>query len=384
MNIGAMLDSRCEIIVLIPVCNEERYIARCIEAFACQSLQNGRSLPFASFEIHLLVNNTTDSTVAILSALQLVYAELRLRIEVVDLPPEQANVGTARRRLFEGAAERFALAGRSGILACTDADTVVAETWISSTLAAFQTGVDAVAGFIAIQPDEFRNVSEHVRHIIAADRQYRMLLEVLATSIDVADPEPWPRHYHHTGASLALTSDAYRRCGGMPSVATHEDIALVRALRRIDAKISHRFNVHVGTSPRYQGRARNGMGACLSEWDAIDSGPQGVLVRHPEQDLHRLQARAHLRAAWIRRSEFGLLPDSSEFPNEIIEGLKAGIPFGEIWGFYTIRLRRNMRVDANVVPISWAIGYLSQILLSYRGNHRVGSGLTQIHRQVAI
>jgi glycosyltransferase involved in cell wall biosynthesis len=208
MNIEAPIDPQCKVIVCIPARNEERYIARCIEAFARQSSQNGQESAFATFELHLLINNTCDSTVEILAKMRHVYPELRLRVDVLDFPPELANVGTARRYLLEHATRRFQRAGLSGIIACTDADTVVSETWISATIDAFQKGYDAVAGFIAIDPDELRHVSPHVREIINADRRYQMMLEVLATSIDVADPEPWPRHYHHTGASLAQCDNA--------------------------------------------------------------------------------------------------------------------------------------------------------------------------------
>ena len=36
--------------------------------------------------------------------------------------------------------------------------------------------------------------------------------------LDSVFHDPWPRHYQHFGASLAVTADAYRRAGGLPPV----------------------------------------------------------------------------------------------------------------------------------------------------------------------
>jgi hypothetical protein len=53
--------------------------------------------------------------------------------------------------------------------------------------------------------------------------------------------------------------EAYRRCGGIPPVASGEDRALIAALRRVDARIRHSPAVHVTVSGRILGRAAGGM-----------------------------------------------------------------------------------------------------------------------------
>ena len=364
MTTSFHLDPRCEISVVIPVRNEERYIARCIERFAAQRDVNGRFLDKHIFELHILVNNSNDDTLCILERLRVAYPTLGIHISVRNFPREQANVGTARHWLFEHAAQRFSSANRHGIIATTDADTMISETWIAATIAAFRKGADAVTGFISIDPDEFAALPTHVQAIIHADRRYRMMLEALATRLDPSDPEPWPRHYHHTGASLALTTGMYQQCGGMPRVATHEDIALVRALRRIDATLLHRFDVSVSTSARCQARAYNGMGDRLMEWSAQGRSSEALLVRHPEDDIARLRARAALRVAWTKAMHGDSLHTASDYPVEIAAMLDARLPFGHIWNMYYAWLRHHARSHMQSVSIAYAIDFLHQILSS--------------------
>jgi len=44
------------------------------------------------------------------------------------------------------------------------------------------------------------------------------LLAELEGWLDPDPADPLPRHHQHFGASLAVTVDAYRRAGGLPSM----------------------------------------------------------------------------------------------------------------------------------------------------------------------
>jgi hypothetical protein len=103
---------------------------------------------------------------------------------------------------------------------------------------------DAVCGCIEI--DDWTTRSEEVR---------RRFLE----GYTQADGH---RHVH--GANLGVSSHAYRRCGGFQPVAVSEDVALVDALLRCEAKIVWSDTPRVVTSARADVRARGGFGDTLS------------------------------------------------------------------------------------------------------------------------
>src|ERR1700761_2329771 len=89
----------------------------------------------------------------------------------------------------------------------------------------------------------------HLRRTLRRDSQ----------SSDPDPADPWERHTQHSGASIAITAQAFARCGGVPDVSSSEDRALIAALRRVDARIRHSPNVHVTVSGRTVGRAAGGM-----------------------------------------------------------------------------------------------------------------------------
>jgi hypothetical protein len=81
--------------------------------------------------------------------------------------------------------------------------------------------------------------------------------------IDPDPADPWPRHQHHSGASLSMRASILGSAGGAPHVAIGEDRALVERLRLVDARIRHAPNISVRVSGRLEGRAEGGMAATL-------------------------------------------------------------------------------------------------------------------------
>lgn len=78
-----------------------------------------------------------------------------------------------------------------------------------------------------------------LRRIQLRDAAYRQLCVCLEDLLDPTPADPWPRHHQHFGASLALTTRACRRVGGLPEVRFLEDKALCQALRRHDLVLRH-------------------------------------------------------------------------------------------------------------------------------------------------
>ena len=119
-------------VVAIPAWNEAERIADCLAALGRQTLPLAGSV--------LLANNCTDATASLARSVNLPF---RLDIRPVELPPNQANAGLARRLAIEGAAN---LAGPNGIVLTTDADAVVPPDWVALNLDAVTQARKVCAG----------------------------------------------------------------------------------------------------------------------------------------------------------------------------------------------------------------------------------------------
>lgn len=236
------------IVVAIPVKDEADSIGACLRAL---SDQEGA----AADRVVLLVNNTTDRTVAIVRGLA---PSLPIRVEVVEhqFAPGQADAGHARRLAMQHAAAR---AGAGGVLLTTDADGRVAPDWLANNLRHLRRGADAVAGRAVIDPVDALLIPAALHEADALECAYGDLLDEITSLLDPDPWDPWPRHAERSGASICVTLDAYRRAGGIPAVALGEDRLFFEALRRIDARIRHAPDVRVTVSGRITGRARGGM-----------------------------------------------------------------------------------------------------------------------------
>ncbi|MDO4263926.1 MAG: hypothetical protein Q4C67_06995 [Deinococcus sp.] len=118
----------------------------------------------------------------------------------------------------------------------------------------------------------------------------------LTASLNPYPADPWPHHWQHFGASLALTVAAYRAVGGIPDVPALEDMALVRALRQRDFTLRHTPAARVYTSARRSGRVAVGLSTQLQEWAA---GPHSWRVPSGREVAALARAEAGLRRAWL-------------------------------------------------------------------------------------
>lgn len=235
-------------IVAVPVCNEVNHIGRCLAALAAPV---GAPLP----DIVLLLNNCSDGTA---DEVRRLTPSLGVPLHLIEctLPQDQASAGYARRLAMQYA---FSLAAPGSLLVTTDADGQVASDWLSETWRAIAAGADVVCGQAEIDPDEAKNIPPHLHADDARECAYDRIIDELHAILDPDPSDAWPRHTQHSGASIAVTWEAYVRSGGVPSVALGEDRAFINALPCIDARIRHAPSVKVTVSGRLYGRARGGM-----------------------------------------------------------------------------------------------------------------------------
>jgi glycosyltransferase involved in cell wall biosynthesis len=211
--------------IVIPAHNEERHLSACLDAVRAAAVHPA----LAGEEVRIVValDACSDGSAAIAR-----------RHGVAAIRLQARNVGVARAR----GAELLLRAGARW-LAFTDADTVVSPDWLAQQLLL---GAEAVCGTVAVESWE-----GHAPQVQARFER------------DYLDRDG---HRHIHGANFGISAQTYRRVGGFPPLACHEDVAMVRALQAIGARIAWSARPRVVTSARHCSKARGGFGDTLRGW----------------------------------------------------------------------------------------------------------------------
>jgi glycosyltransferase involved in cell wall biosynthesis len=233
-------------VVVVPARDEEERIGGCLRALAKQA-----AIAPEAYEVLVVLDGCSDGTAE--AVLAIASANPRLVVNTVALEPAR-GVGRARRTGMDLACERLLAVGRpDGLIASTDADTRVAADWLAVQLELAAGGAQAIGGWVALAPEEAALLPAGV----LAEREARATERLAA--VNAASDGPPAEHHHFSGASLALTVRAYRRCAAVGVAAALEDEALERALRGQGVEIVRTRAVHVETSARARGRAPRGL-----------------------------------------------------------------------------------------------------------------------------
>lgn len=329
------ISAQLRISVIVPVRNEAHHLTQTLDALRQQQRPNGEPVPSFSYEVLLLANNCTDRSYDVALRYSQRYPHFPLRIAQIQLPPSQANIGTVRRLLMNEACRRLMSVGDAGgIIASTDGDTVVDKHWLHYIGTEITQGCDAVGGRILTHPND-----NPVRLFHLRDVMYRSLIARAEALIDPCVHDPWPRHFQHFGASIAVTCAAYQRAGGLPAKPFLEDEAFYRALLRVDAKVRQSPHVRVYTSARMKGRVAVGFSEQLRYWSNMNRSQQCQLVESAEAIVTRLSARQALRSYWHRRGERSASVDELNHiaktllisPQWLSNEVDAHAYFGQLW-----------------------------------------------------
>ncbi len=241
-------------VVVIPARDEAPRIEACLRALAAQ-----RGVPAGSYETIVVLDGCRDGTGEVVRRFA---RSPGPALHTVALLRSQ-GVGRARRLGMDIACRRLLQIGRrEGLVASTDADTVVAVDWLAAQLALADAGAAAIGGLIELDLAELGALDPRV----LAVREQSAKRRLQAAAEQAADPAS-VEHAHFSGASLALTAAAYRRCGGLPVRAALEDEALAQALGRHGIAIQRSRRVRVRTSARTDGRAPRGLARDLASAD---------------------------------------------------------------------------------------------------------------------
>ena len=251
-------DGGLRAIVVVPARDEQALIGRCLRALAEQ-----QGLTPGSHRAIVVLDGCRDDTAARVLALRRECPQMP--IEIVELEEPQ-GVGRARRHGMDLACRDLISGGRpGGLIATTDADSVVAEDWLASQLRLVEEGAQAIGGQIELLYEDDAPPAP----VAVAERRRRASVRLIAAR-EGAPAGALSEHHHFSGASLALTAETYLRCGGLPVRAALEDEALERELRARGVPIQRSRSVRVMTSARTDGRAPRGLAHDLarSSWRA--------------------------------------------------------------------------------------------------------------------
>jgi cellulose synthase/poly-beta-1,6-N-acetylglucosamine synthase-like glycosyltransferase len=218
--------------VLIPAHNEEACLGACLEAVLRAAAHAG--LAGEAVTIVVALDACSDGS-----------EDLAARYPVTRVRLNARNVGMAR-----AAAAVALLDAGADWLACTDADTIVADDWLCQQLKLRdEGGADAVCGTVSVL-----DWTPHLARL-------QVLLQRFHAAYTDADD-----HAHIHGANFGVSAQAYRRVGGFQAVACSEDVALVEALQASGARIAWSAAPRVVTSARIGSKARGGFGDTLYRW----------------------------------------------------------------------------------------------------------------------
>lgn len=250
-------DHALQACVVLPARDEEALVGRCLRALATQ-----HEVDPASYLVIIVLDDCRDHTRDQALALAAEHPELRLCL----LEGPGRGVGHARRIGMDAAAARLRSANRPhGLIACTDADSVVDRSWLAAQIGLAAGGAVAIGGRIDILPEdqamlprrvlEVRRLSAERRRRRAADRGGRL-----------------PDHGFFSGASMSVTASLYAQLGGLHPLVALEDEALEQAVQRHGVTIARPNAVRVQTSGRVQGRAPLGLAHDLATALSGDRG----------------------------------------------------------------------------------------------------------------
>ena len=249
--------------VVLPARDEEDLIATSLRALAAQT-----GIEPDEYEVLLVLDGCTDATAE--RAREVADDHLQLRLHPLEGPG--LGSGHARRAGMDAACERLTGLGRpQGLIASTDADTVVAHDWLSAQLDAIDRGARAIGGRIELGPGSLPQAVVCWHSERGRSRHQKLLAE--EGRLGAAE------HWQFSGASLALTAETYARVGGLEPRATLEDEGLEQILRKERIPIERLLSVRATTSSRLEGRASQGLAYDLAAAAAIldhNNGQQSV------------------------------------------------------------------------------------------------------------
>ncbi len=219
--------------VVIPARDEERLLPRCLTAVETAIDRMRHEHPSVSVRLVVVVDRSTDGTLAV------VHADPRVDAVVVV---DHGNVGAARHAGIAEALGRSDHSTGATWVATTDADSIVPPGWLVQHVMLADDGADAVIGTVT---PEFEGLSD----------------ELVAGWLATHKPGEANGHVH--GANLGVRGSTYEQVGGFASREVGEDVELIARIAQGGWTVTSSGAMDVSTSSRIVARAPHGYAAWL-------------------------------------------------------------------------------------------------------------------------
>ena len=194
-------------VVVVPARDEAARIESCLLALAAQRGVAGRE-----YELIVVLDGCVDATPRRVRELA---GELpHLTLHALELPLSQGRGPRVASAWISPRQRLLSLLRPNGLITSTDADSVVAEDWLATQLELVERGACAIGGSIELhgaEADELPAAVRRERDRRALDRLDSVLASGTALQRMVTE------HHQFSGASLGLTAQTYRDCGGLPA-----------------------------------------------------------------------------------------------------------------------------------------------------------------------
>lgn len=213
-----------KIAVVIPACNEEAYIERCLKALKSARLyffqHVGKLAVLPEIKILVVLDSCTDSTASKVqqSGIQTISCHFK-------------NVGKARHLGVQHMIEQGC-----DWICCTDADSFVQRDWFQVMLQ--HQPADVICGVVDL--DECGHLSTLARQTYLSHYQDKM------------------DHRHIHGANLCFKAASYLQVNGFQQLDCHEDVDFIHRLEHVGAKIIWSNQLRVTTSSRLSSKIAAG------------------------------------------------------------------------------------------------------------------------------
>ncbi len=284
------------IIVIIPVYNEPDLEKTILSLVQCAPA------PCAT-EVIFVVNHPENSDEKIIqqstSSVQLIEAwqqkSIHLTIHLIkafDLPQKTAGVGLARKIGMDEAIRRFEyLNNKRGILVCLDSDCTCKSNYLTELHRHFEdTNINGCSVYyehpvespVGNQDSENEKISQSIT-------VYELHLRYYVRAMKYAG---FPFAYHTVGSSMAVTSDAYQKQGGMNKRKAGEDFYFLNNIFQLGGFVPI-YSTTVYPSPRVSDRVPFGTGIAVKK--IKDQDPDAYESYNPEifDDFKVLNAGIH-------------------------------------------------------------------------------------------
>lgn len=218
--------------VAMPMLNEEKLVRQALDSLAAQTFQD--------FTIVVVDNGSTDLSCAIVTEFASAHPGMDIRL----VHDSEKGTGAAA-----DTGMRFGVEHGARWLARTDADCLAAPDWTERIMAAFDDGLELVAGQLNPREDEGITARERIMMLLAVE---------VASFFGRIRPgnkgEGYLGPYQMLpGCNMAITADMYHRSGGFPRTRIedlHEDRALSNRVRKLTRNYALRRDVVVFGSSR--------------------------------------------------------------------------------------------------------------------------------------